>query len=200
MLYLVLRTLAGVLEGFSLYKSDKKCRKINVMSRHGETCLLFYFAQPAAGLWVKHRGEDLFLAQGSRERYSHIKMTVTLCVHLFIQMRIMHFSHGWWFYGSMILHRIAVASIASLITGTQYRAAQNIKAWTIITLGSKENSYYICIAVNNCFKLCINAHCTGKTYTMNETYPSIEHLWIFAFFVLFYSFQSCLVLLYFVLL
>lgn len=40
MLYLVLRTLAGALEGFSLYKSDKKCRKINVMSRHGETCLL----------------------------------------------------------------------------------------------------------------------------------------------------------------
>ncbi len=203
MLYLVLGTLAGALEGFNLYKSDKKCRKINVMSRHGETCLL---VQDSAVLfhstscWPLSQAPRIiyFLAQGSRGRYSHFKMTVTLCVYLFIQMHmcIMYLPHGWWF---LRFHRIAVASTASLITGTQYRAAQNIKAWTINTLGSKENSYYIFIAVNNCFKLRINAHCTGKSYTMNETYPSIEHFWILAFFVLFYSFQSCSVLLYFVL-
>ncbi len=103
------------------------------------------------------------------------------------------------FYGSMILHRIAVASIASLNTGTHSAEQHRTSRPEPLLHSAQKNSYYICIAVNNCFKLRINAHCTGKSYTMNETYPSIEHFWILVFFVLFYSFPSYSVLLYFVL-
>lgn len=73
------------------------------------------------------------------------------------------------FYVSVILHRIVVASVASLTEQHRTSTPQPL------LLGSKENSYYIFIAVNNCFKLCINSHCTGKSYTMNETDLSIEH-------------------------
>lgn len=52
------------------------------MARHVCWCTiqLFYFPQPADVLWIKHRGEHLFLAQASRRGYSHFKITANLCV------------------------------------------------------------------------------------------------------------------------
>lgn len=110
----------------NLIRNAEKSMSCPDMARHVCWCTtqLFYFPQPAAGLWIMHRGEHLFLAQASRRGYSHFKITANLCVIcLFKFICIQCVSHmASDFYANVIFH-IVVASITSLITGTQYKTS-----------------------------------------------------------------------------
>lgn len=104
MIYLVLRTQAGALEGFSLYKSDKKCRKIGVMSRHGETCLLvhdsavLFPSTSCCPLNQTQRRTFIFGTGKQKGIFSLQDYCKSLC-YLFIQihMHTMRLPHGQWF-------------------------------------------------------------------------------------------------------
>lgn len=104
MIYLVLRTQAGALEGFSLYKSDKKCRKIGVMSRHGETCLLVHDSAvlfPSTSCCPLNQAQRRTFIFGTGKQkgiFSLQDYCKSLC-YLFIQihMHTMRLPHGQWF-------------------------------------------------------------------------------------------------------